>query len=181
MKKTNRVGKRTLLLGALILLLGLAVYLNWHLSTAPQEQPVADPVSGSMMGQAVFVNADASSEPTGASDYFDDTRTRRAAAREETIASFKEIVNNPKADASAVAEATQNAAAVAKNIETESNMESLIRAKGFQDCVVVIGEKAVTVVVKSDGLLPSDTVQIQAIAQETGGFSLEDVKIIEVK
>jgi stage III sporulation protein AH len=86
-----------------------------------------------------------------------------------------------KSDSSAVADATARSNQIASNIEAESNMESLIRAKGFADCVVVMGEGNVSVVVKTDGLLASDTVQIQEILEQNSGFSLENIKIIEVK
>lgn len=181
MKKNTAIGKRSILLGALVLVLGAAVYLNWFLSKQPEDRSVTDVLSGSAMGQAVYVNADASSVTSSGEDYFSRTRAERQAAREEATAGLKEIIDNVKSDSSAVAQATEKAAAIAKSIETESNMEALIKAKGFADCVVVMGENSVNIVVKTEGLLASDTVQIQEIAEQESGFSLENIKIIEVK
>lgn len=177
--KTNVImGKRSLLLALLVGVLALAVYCNWYLSKKPNESSVTDVLTGSAMGQAMYVNADASSS---AEDYFTATRNQRAKARQEAKEALEEIVNNVKSDSSAVADASAKSTAIAKSIETESNIETLVKAKGFADCVVVISDTSVSVVVKSSGLLPSDTVQIQEIAREQTGFSLENIKIIESK
>jgi stage III sporulation protein AH len=181
MKQKTLFSKRSVLLAALVVILGLAVYLNWYLSSPAEGQSVTDVLSGSTMGQAVYVNAEASAEASQEDDYFTQTRTQRQQAREEAVDSLKEIINNVKSDSSAVADATARSNQIASNIEAESNMESLIRAKGFADCVVVMGEGNVSVVVKTDGLLASDTVQIQEILEQNSGFSLENIKIIEVK
>ena len=177
--KTNVImGKRSLLLALLVGVLALAVYCNWYLSKKPNESSVTDVLTGSAMGQAMYVNADASSTDD---DFFATTRNNRAQARKEATEALEEIINNVKSDGSAVADATQKAGEIAKHIETESNIEALIKAKGFADCVAVISDSTVSVVVKSGGLLPSDMVQIQEIAREQTGFSLENIKIIESK
>ncbi len=178
MKKNAILGKRSLLLAMLVGVLGLAVYCNWYLSNGSQQQSVTDVLTGSTMGQAMYVNADASSTNE---NYFALTRTQRAKAREEATEALEEIINNVKSDSSGVAEATAKAGVIAKNIEVESNIESLVKAKGFADCVAVISDTSVSVVVKTSGLLPSDMVQIQEIAKEQTGFSLENIKIIESK
>ena len=178
MKKSVVLGKRSLLLAMLVGVLGLAVYCNWYLSQKPTEESVTDVLTGSAMGQAMYVNADASSS---VEDYFTLTRNNRTKAREEATEALEEIINNVKSDSNAVANATQKAGEIAKSIEIESNVEALVKAKGFADCVAVISDSTVSVVVKSSGLLPSDMVQIQEIAKDQTGFSLENIKIIETK
>ncbi len=178
MKKNAIIGKRSVLLAMLVAVLGLAVYCNWYLSHNQTENSVTDVLTGSAMGQAMYVNADTSS---AGQDYFSETRSNRAKARQEAKESLEEIINNVKSDSSAVADASAKSTAIAGNIETESNIEALIKAKGFADCVAVISDSSVSVVVKTSGLLPSDMVQIQEIAKEQTGFSLENIKIIESK
>ncbi len=181
MKQKTIVGKRTLLLGVLVVVLGLAVYLNWYLSKNPAGSSVTDTLSGGAMGQAVYVNADASSQVSENDDYFTKTRKERKTARDEALASLKKIIDNVKSDKSAVADATEKSVRISEDIAIESNMEAQIKAKGFADCVAIIGETDVTVVVKTNGLLAGETVQIQEIAEKESGFSLQNIKIIEVK
>ncbi len=180
MKQKAIVRKRTLLLGVLVLVLGLAVYLNWFLSKKPTDSSPDNSLSGAL-GQAVYVNADASSQTNEPDNYFTKARNDRKIARDEALAALKEIINNVKSDKSAVAEATEKSVRISEDIAIENNMENLIKAKGFSDCVVIIGEKDVSVIVQTDGLLAGQTVQIQEIAEKESGFSLENIKIIEVK
>ena len=56
-----------------------------------------------------------------------------------------------------------------------------MKAKGFADCAAVMTAENVSVMVKSDGLLASDTVQIQDIAASATGYSLQNIKIVEIK
>lgn len=167
-------------MAVLVGVLGLAVYCNWYLSKNPTSgESVTDVLTGSTMGQAMYVNADASS--TAEDDYFATTKKQREQARKEATEALNEIINNVKADSGSVADATAKAAEIAKNIERESNIETLVKAKGFSNCVAVVSQDSVSVVVQSEGLLPSEMVQIQEIAKEQTGFSLENIKIIESK
>lgn len=179
MKKNGILRKRSVLLAVLVMVLGAAVYLNWHLShTATTPAPTTDQLTGSVAGQAMYVNA----QPTASEDdYFTSVRQQRSKAREEATKQLKEIINNVKSDSNGVAEATKKAGEIALRIETESNIESLVKAKGFADCVAIISDDDVSVVVKTSALLPNDMVQIQEIAKEQTGFSLENIKIIESK
>ncbi len=178
-KKSAVLGKRGVILGLLVVVLGLAVYLNWYVSK--EETPsVTDVLTGSALGQAMYVNGDASSVAQ-TEDYFSLTRTNREEARKQADDKLREIVENVKSDSSAVAEATKERTALAGRIEDESNIEALVKAKGFDDCVVVLSEDSVNVVVKTEGLTGSQTVQIQEIVQGQTKISLENIKIIEAK
>ena len=181
MKTTAKIGKRSLLLAILVGVLGVAVYCNWYLSNNPEEQTVTDVLTGSTMGQAMYVNAQADSTQSQEDDYFAETRKNREETRKKANEALLEIINNVKSNKDGVEEATKKAGVLAMNMEKETNIETLVKAKGFANCVAVISEEAVSVIVKSSGLLPSDMVQIQEIAREQTGFSLENIKIIESK
>jgi stage III sporulation protein AH len=68
---------------------------------------------------------------------------------------------------------------MAQDIENEANIETLLKAKGFVECVAVISNSTATVIVKSEGLLPSDLAQITEIVYEQAGISPADIKVIE--
>ncbi len=63
----------------------------------------------------------------------------------------------------------------------EANIESLIKAKGFAECVVMIGDDGVKVMVQSAGLLPAKAAQIAEIVTSETGEELSRVRIVEVK
>ena len=68
---------------------------------------------------------------------------------------------------------------IAEDIENEAAIESLVKGKGFSDCVAVISGDAANVIVRSSALLPNEVAQIQEIVYETAGILPAHVKIIE--
>lgn len=68
---------------------------------------------------------------------------------------------------------------IASQIEQESNIESLIKAKGFEDCIAVVGDGGATVIVASDGLLAGEVAQITEIICEQTSLPATGIKIVE--
>ena len=68
---------------------------------------------------------------------------------------------------------------IALDIEREANIETLVTAKGFAQCVAVVNGDSANVIVKSDGLLPNEIAQINEIVYEQAGIVPANVKIIE--
>ena len=68
--------------------------------------------------------------------------------------------------------------AMTDNISKETNIETIIKAKGFADALVIISDESVTVMVQSESLLQSQTLQIQDAVVSQTGVELEKIKII---
>ena len=66
------------------------------------------------------------------------------------------------------------------NIEKESNVETLLKAKGFDKSLVIISDKGINVIVKSEGLTSQQTLQIQDVVTSETDVSLENIKIVPV-
>ena len=69
----------------------------------------------------------------------------------------------------------------AQNMEQENNVENLIKAKGFADCVAFIQNGECSVVVASEGLLDSEAITIKDIVAGQTGISFDKIKIVEAK
>ncbi len=115
-------------------------------------------------------------------NYFSQYRTERMSTRSEELLQLDAII------ASAEAESTQKAEALSMKIEltemTEKEMlvESLIKAYGFEDVVVVIGLESnnVNVIAKSSELTTDDAILIYTVVSEELSVSPENVKIIPI-
>ena len=66
-------------------------------------------------------------------------------------------------------------------MESESNIETLLKAKGFEKAVAVISDTGISVVVKADGLTSAQTLQIQDIVTSETNIPLSNIKIVPVK
>ena len=180
-------GKKQVLLATLIVALGVAVYLNYYFSA---QQPAVDTGAGvsvssrDNLGDAQFVGGSAmSSQPTDGneeSDYFSQARENRETAREQALELIKEMMNDVKATDEIKKEALAKTEEVADAIEQESKIESLIKAKGFEDCVVYIEEDNCNVVVKADSLQPQQTIQITEIVTAQSNIVAQNIKISNV-
>ena len=75
--------------------------------------------------------------------------------------------------------ASETAASVTSLIETESKVEDLIKAQGFDDCVVYLDGKTANIVVKSAGLDASQAAQIKDILLSEVNVANENIRIVE--
>lgn len=174
--------KRNLIVVGSVLLIGGAVWLNWALFSGvddedydPSYYTSGDVEKGEQNENGT--NADAGNKEEVS--YFAMAQIDRSRARDEAMEVLNQITSSTDATEEARAEAYAAIEQMAMDIENEANIETLLKAKGFEECVAVISNSAATVIVKSDGLLPSDLAQISEIVWEQAGISPSDIKVIE--
>lgn len=184
MKKGKVFTKSQIALAVMVLALGAAVWLNMKYSSSLE---TTGDTSSKYLGDTQYVGSvsDSSAVQTAGdaqqSDYF----TTAKADREEALKAAQEQIDETLKSESATAEDKKAmqalSAALAKRIEAQTNIENLLKAKGFDEALAVISDDSVDIVVRSDGLLASETLQIQEIAVAQSGAQLSDIKIIPVK
>ena len=170
----GKIGRRNLLIVAAVLLVGLAVYLNYTW--------FYDPSGGIGYGdnnmEDQYGSANGGDENTVES-YFTATRTSREKARDEALDVLQTVLDSEDALQETKDAALADISRIALDIEQESNIETLVKAKGFSNCVAVINGDAVSVIVESDGLLANQVAQIKEIVCEQTGIAPTGIKIIE--
>ncbi len=165
---------RSIVVIVAVLLIGLAVYLNYRWFY----DPVGDIGYGdSNMEDSLQGSLDADADDD-ANDYFAATVVTRQQSRDEAIDVLKLITDSEDAAEQTKAEAQEKISRIATDIQNEANIETLVKAKGFEECVAVIGEESVSVIVKSETLAAKEAAQILAIVYETTGVAPENVSII---
>jgi len=134
------------------------------------------------LGQSVLVDANANKEPSlDKEDYFQSAAADRKQVREEALAVLEQVAANPDVLPDTKDQALADIAAIVKEMSVESNIESLIKAKGIDDCMAVLSEGKCTVIVKTDGLLANEVAQILEIVVLEASLSPENVTISEMK
>lgn len=166
---------RSLIVITAVLLIGLAVYLNYRWFYDPTGSlGYGDNNMEDNFDDSASTDADAD----GSSDYFAAALLTRQQSRDEAIDVLTMVSGSSDADEATKAEAQAKISKIAVDIQNEANIETLVKAKGFEECVAVIGEDSVSVIVKADELQAKQTAQILAIVYETTGISPEKVSII---
>lgn len=176
-KPTMIIGKKQIALAGLTLMLGVVVYTNYALSAKSEGIKTTDKIETQSVnyGDAQLV----SGEP--AEDYFAKARIERMTSRDEAAQTLQIIMTGGDATEEEKAAATQQASAMSGFIESESKIENLIKAAGFEDCVVYLdGESANIVVKTSGGLIASEAAQIKDILLSEVSVPNENIRIFDV-
>ena len=173
----SKTGK-SIIVASAALVIGLAVYLNYRW--------FYDPTASLGYGDNNMENNFSDSETTGGdvngeNDYFTATALDRREARDEAIDVLKLVTESPDSSEEAKASASAKISQIAVDIQNEANIETLVKAKGFEDCVAIISEDSVSVIVSAESLQAAQTAQIFNIVYETTGITPERVSIVNKK
>lgn len=166
---------KSIVVASAALLIGLAVYLNYRWFYDP---------SGSLglgdnnMDQSGSGDSSASGDVNEEQDYFTSTALDRQQARDEALDVLKLVTESTESSEDAKAQAQEKISKIAVDIQNEANIETLVKAKGFEDCVAIISDDAVSVIVSAESLQAAEAAQILTIVYETTGINPENVSII---
>ncbi|MEG6615896.1 SpoIIIAH-like family protein [Peptococcaceae bacterium 1198_IL3148] len=111
-------------------------------------------------------------------EFFIEYRLERERTRGQQVEWLREIINNENADAETRKKAQEQLYTISQNIGKEMEIENLIRAKGYQDAVVLLQDKVATVVVRSKALATDDVAKIAELVSRNTGISLQNIVII---
>ena len=168
-----KIGKRNMVIAASVLLIGVAVWLNWMLFTGDTGNggyDGYDQPSGSVQ--------ETPNTEVNQGTYFSATQVSRQRARDEAIEVLQAVADNVDADEATRAEALAGISAIAEEMQKEADIESLITAKGFEQCVAVLNGDTVSVVVSADSLQAAQIAQINEIVYSQTGIAPSGVTII---
>lgn len=171
----KKFGVRNLAIVLSVLVIGVSVFVNWSLFGGDKSGAGGDAPTGQQ--GTTDGNTDAST--VGEQDYFSAAVIERESARDEALEVLQGVVDDAASLDSAKEQALKDIATMAKVIENESNIETLVKAKGFEECVAVINGEKANVIVKSEGLRPNDLSQILEIVYLQAGILPENVTIME--
>lgn len=136
--------------------------------------------TGKNYGEAQMVSV---SKDSGA-EFFESARLARTKARDEALDTLKKSLKDAKLSDAEKKKLTEDLAAQVSSITLETKLETLIKSKGFADCVVDLeGKKAtVTVMTENDALTAAEVTRIRdALLSQCEGLAAQDITIVEVK
>lgn len=179
------IGKKQIIMACLTMILGIAVYVNYVMTDASEKLLVDNASQGEEYGEAKFVNAGESDlmdlNNVNASDYFAQARIDKMASRDEAVQTLQSVMGGGDITEN---EAVVNALAAVElshMTELESKMESLIKAQGYQECLVYLDDNDAKVVVQSEGLDTAQAAAIKDILLSEAKVSAQNIRIFEVK
>jgi len=183
----KREWKQRTVVATMLVLVGAAVFLNWKYSGG-EGADAAQEAGKKILGESTLVSGETGDEADGleedavytGSDYFASARLTRQQARDNAIDLLEKAAQEEGADASVANDASKGIQVLASYTLTEAQIENLVTAKGYKDCVAFMGDDSISVVVsKEDGeLTVEDVAKITDITKSETGYPVGSIKIM---
>ena len=176
----KQLWKRNAVVGTILVFVCAAIFLNGKYA-----EKVDKPTK--VLGQSELVSTDGAAAEVSANaegkDYFASARLTRQQARDSALTLLQEAAAGEDADQTMKDQANDTIQAMADYTVTEAQIENLVVAKGYTDCVAFIGDESVSLAVAAPegGITEADTARIVDIVTEVAGFTASQIKIIEVE
>ena len=169
----KQLWKRNAVVGTILVFVCAAIFLNGKYA-----EKVDKPTK--VLGQSELVSTDSDAAEVSANaegkDYFASARLTRQQARGSARARLKYASENQDVDAETASEAAKSIETLASYTLSEAQIENMVTAKGYEDCVVFMSEDGVSVVVSTgeEGLQTEDIARITELFGEMPALYIAD-------
>ena len=186
-----KVWKKNLVAAAILVTVCAGIYVNWlytedktaaSLEDSLDTQKVMNEdtlvLSGDM--EAIAAGEDVTSTAT---DYFAAVRLSRQQARDNAVNLLQEAMAYSGSESSKEVESAMELEEIVQTALSEAQIESLIIAKGYADCVAYMSGDGISIAVSSPegGLQQADVAVIADIVMTQSDYSLDDIRVVEVQ
>lgn len=182
-----KIWKKNMVAAAVLVTVCAGIYVNWVY--AGQEVSLEDTVDSEkvMSEESLVLTGDVAAISAGedvrttASDYFSAVRLSRQQARDNALNLLQEAMTY--SDDRKAAESAVELDDIVQTALSEAQIESLIIAKGYADCVAYMTNSGISVAVSSPegGLKQTDVALIADVVMSQCDFGLPDIRVVEVQ
>ena len=185
----------------------VAVYLNWQYArtgvtleedavnvaaTVETEEAVSAPIMDGLMTEAEAVSSAnknygeaqlVSVANNSGSKFFEEARLKRTKAHDEAMDAVQKALKSASLSAEEKKSYTQQLTGSLEDLNGENEIETLVRAKGFADCLCFLqsGRADLTVMTSGDALTAAQVAQIRDIVLSKSNVTAQNITIVEVK
>lgn len=111
-------------------------------------------------------------------DFFIDYKLERDRIRSQQLDLLEKLIDSPQSTKEISEEIKEQLKNIIKTTNVETELESLIKAKGFNDAVVIIRDDTADAIIKSESLNQEQAVQILDLVNRITKIPMEAIKII---
>jgi stage III sporulation protein AH len=180
--------KKNMIAAAVLVTVCAGIYLNWLYTEDAATSDLTDTLNAEkvMSDESLVLSEDMEALAAGedlqttASDYFAAVRLSRQQARDSALNLLQEAMSY--ADSTKASESSAQLEDIVQTALTEAQIESLIIAKGYTDCVAYMTNEGISVAVSAPegGLQQTDVAVIADIVMSQSDYLLTDIRIVEV-
>lgn len=184
-----KIWKKNVVAAAVLVTVCAGIYVNWLYTEDQAAANLTDTLDGEkilsadtlVMNDGSTLSVDAVDDYSTITDYFAAVRLSRQEARDSAVGLLQEAMAYNEDE-----ESTQTNAKLEEIVQTalcEAQIESLVIAKGYTDCVAYISDEGVSVAVAAPegGLAKNDVAVIADIVMTQSEYTMEDIHVVEVQ
>ena len=184
-----KIGKKHIILGTLVIALSAAVYLNWQfaenksVSTTSKELGEAKYVNATVdnSAQSTLDEAVQTANMTGEQqEYFANAKNQRDQTQDKILDTANEVLQNESAESEECKSAVESIEKLLKDFTYQDSIESVMKAKGFSQCLCYISDNGCSVVVLKDEMNETSSIMIKDAVTSQVDIPFENITIAEV-
>lgn len=186
-----KVWKKNMIAAAILVTVCAGIYVNWLYTEDNAAASLEDAldVEKVMSDDTLVLSEDMAAIASGeevsttATDYFAAVRLSRQQARDNAVNLLQEAMAYSGEDGGKDVESAAELEDIVQTALSEAQIESLVIAKGYADCVAYMSGEGISVAVSSPegGLQQSDVAVIADIVMTQSDYSLDDIRVVEVQ
>ncbi len=177
--------KKNLVAGLVLLAVCSGIYLNWVYSGGENTINLEDMLDAEkVMSDELLDLGDSSIEVGGNNntviDYFAAVRLSRQEARDSAVTLLQEAM--AYGDQEQIAQSNEKLEQIIQTALCEAQIESLVIAKGYADCVAYMSDNGISVAVAApeNGIQQTDIAVITDIILTQTDLEMTDIRVVEV-
>lgn len=186
-----KVWKKNMVAAAVLITVCAGIYVNWLYTEENAANSLMDTldVQKVMSDESLVLSEDMAAITAGedvattSTDYFAAVRLSRQEARDSALNLLQEAMAYSDGESTKRVESAMELEQIVQTALSEAQIESLIIAKGYEDCVAYMSGEGISVAVTSPegGLQQSDVAVIADIVLTQSQYGLEDIRVVEVQ
>lgn len=186
-----KIWKKNMIAAAVLVTVCAGIYVNWLYTEDSAAVSLTDTldVEKVMSDEDLILTGDMAAISAGeevqttAADYFAAVRLSRQQARDSAVNLLQEAMAYSTTDSGKDVESAMELEDIVQTALSEAQIESLVIAKGYADCVAYMSGEGISVAVSSPegGLQQADVAVIADIVMTQSDYSMEDIRVVEVQ
>ena len=186
-----KVWKKNMVAAAVLVTVCAGIYVNWLYTEENAAASLVDTLDAEkvMSEDTLVLSEDMAAIAAGedvettATDYFAAVRLSRQQARDSAVSLLQEAMAYSEGESSKEAESAVELEQIVQTALSEAQIESLIIAKGYTDCVAYMTGEGISVAVSAPegGLQEADVAVIADIVMAQSDYDLDDIRVVEVQ
>ncbi len=186
-----KIWKKNLVAAAVLVTVCAGIYVNWLYTEQNAAASLVDTLDAEkvMSEDSLVLSEDMAALAAGedvqttASDYFAAVRLSRQQARDSAVNLLQEAMAYSDGTSTKEVESAVALEDIVQTALSEAQIESLVIAKGYADCVAYMSSEGISVAVAAPegGLQDADVAVIADIVMAQSDYSLDDIRVVEVQ